>query len=88
MPDEPFLRVCAREAILAGRLPTRPADGTSGSQGRGATCAVCQEKIPESELEMETEFRRDGQAPEVFHFHIRCFAAWEFERTKVPRKDS
>ena len=83
MPDEPFLRVCAREAILAGRLPARYANGTSTGQGRGATCAVGREKIPESELEMEIEFRREGQSSEVFHLHVRCFAAWEFERTKV-----
>jgi hypothetical protein len=34
-------------------------------------------------MEFELEFARaeiDAPAPEYFHVHIRCFAAWEFER--------
>ena len=86
MSDEPFLRVCARKAILAGRLPVRRADGTWGGHGHGATCVVCQEKISESDLEMKLEFWQADLPPEMFHLHIRCFAAWEFERTRMPTK--
>jgi hypothetical protein len=34
------------------------------------------------QLEFEIQFRRDGDNPglDKFHVHIRCFAAWEFER--------
>jgi hypothetical protein len=33
-------------------------------------------------MEFEIEFARDGDNPglDKFHVHIRCFAAWEFER--------
>jgi hypothetical protein len=37
------------------------------------------------EMEFQIEFARDGDNPglDIFHVHIRCFAAWEFERTKA-----
>jgi len=33
----------------------------------------------------EIQFAHDGARPglERFHVHVRCFAAWEFERTKA-----
>jgi hypothetical protein len=33
-------------------------------------------------MEMQVEFSRDGGSPglDIFHIHILCFAAWEFER--------
>ena len=36
-------------------------------------------------MEFEIEFARDGDNPglDKFHVHIRCFAAWEFERPHV-----
>jgi hypothetical protein len=32
--------------------------------------------------EFEIQFERDGDNPglDKFHIHVRCFAAWEFER--------
>lgn len=47
-------------------------------------CAVCDVPVKKEELEFEIEFAREGDHLErdKFHFHIRCFAAWEFERTK------
>jgi hypothetical protein len=35
-----------------------------------------------TEMEFEIQFARDGSNPglDKFHIHIRCFAAWEFER--------
>jgi hypothetical protein len=40
------------------------------------------------EIEFEIEFRQDGatQENEIRHLHPRCFAAWEFERTKVTER--
>jgi hypothetical protein len=34
-------------------------------------------------MEFEIEFAHDGVMPglDKFHVHIRCFAAWELERT-------
>jgi hypothetical protein len=36
-------------------------------------------------MEFEIQFARDGDNPglDKFHVHIRCFAAWEFERRKA-----
>jgi hypothetical protein len=38
-------------------------------------------------MEFEIEFARDGAGTaaglDKFHVHIRCFAAWEFERDKA-----
>jgi hypothetical protein len=35
-------------------------------------------------MELEIQFARDWDNPglDKFHLHVRCFAAWEFERTK------
>jgi hypothetical protein len=38
--------------------------------------------VTKDEKEFEIEFSHDGSNPglDKFHVHIRCFAAWEFER--------
>ena len=56
-----------------------------GGPGVGERCAICGELITRDQLELEIQFARDGAAsdPDTFHVHVRCFAAWEFERTKV-----
>ena len=84
MPDEPILREKAREVIRSGKLPSRQPDRTSGGPGVGAPCTVCGAFITKDQLEFEIEFARDGDNPglDKFHLHIRCFAAWELERTK------
>ena len=85
MPDETALRTKAREAIRTGRMPSRRPDRTWGGPGVGVVCEVCGEAVTKDQLEMQVEFSRDGSsAPpaglEIFHIHVRCFAAWEFER--------
>jgi hypothetical protein len=49
------------------------------------SCQVCGVPIVPDEMEFQIEFARDGDNPglDIFHVHIRCFAAWEFERTKA-----
>jgi len=44
---------------------------------------VCGEAVTKDQLEFEVEFAHDGDNPglDKFHVHVRCFAAWEFERT-------
>ena len=47
---------------------------------------ICQRPVTQDELEMELEYATPtGGNPELatFHLHVRCFAAWEFERKKV-----
>jgi hypothetical protein len=84
MPDEYFLREQAREAIRSGTLPTRKPDRTYGGHGSGIDCAVCGQRMTRDQPEFEIEFSRNGMTAGVdsFHLHPRCYAAWEFERTK------
>jgi hypothetical protein len=85
VPDETLLRDKAREAIRSGKMPSRSADRTYGGPGTRVTCAVCSELITPDQSEVEIEFRRRAVPPNLdrYFLHVRCMAAWEFERTKV-----
>ena len=85
VPDESLLREKARAAVQNGKLPARRPDRTWGGPGVGAECAVCNLPVAKNQMEFEIQFARDGDNPglDKFHVHVRCFAAWEFERTKV-----
>ena len=85
MPDEAILRQQAKAALEAGKMPSRSPDRTWGGPGVGAPCSVCGKPVRADELEFEIQFARDGDNPglDKFHVHLRCFAAWEFERAKV-----
>ena len=85
MPDEPILREKARAAVETGKLPSRAPTRTWGGPGVGADCSVCGVPVGPDEMEFEIQFARDAGKPglDKFHVHIRCFAAWEFERTKT-----
>lgn len=82
MADERTLRQQARAAVQSGKLPNRSPDRTWGGPGVGAACAVCGAPVRRDELEFEIQFAHDGSAPglDKYHLHVRCFAAWEFER--------
>jgi hypothetical protein len=82
MPDEAILRAKAREAVQQGKLPARRADRTWGGPGAGDICSVCAEPIKKDQMEHQIEFARDDDNAGVdkFHVHVRCGAAWEFER--------
>ncbi len=81
MPDEPRLREQARAAVESGKLPSRAPDRTWGGPGVGAECSVCEQPVSKQEMEFEIHFVCDGDADlDNHHVHIRCFAAWEFER--------
>ena len=84
MPDEVRLREQARAAIQSGKLPSRNPDRTWGGPGVVAMCAVCEKAVTKEDMEFEIQFARDGDNPglDKFHVHIRCYAAWEFERNK------
>ena len=85
MPDEPILREKARDAIRSGRLPARRSDRMWGGPGMSASCSVCGEPVRRDQMEFELQFERDDAGPSLdsHHFHVRCFAAWEFERIQV-----
>jgi hypothetical protein len=80
--EEQALRAKAREALKTAKLPHRRPDRTWGGPGIGVACTVCDLPVKRDELEFQIEFARDGANPSLdkHHVHIRCFAAWEFER--------
>jgi hypothetical protein len=80
--DESTLRQMARDALRAGKIPSRPPERMWGGPGSGACCAVCGLLVSREELGFEFEFARNGHGGPGgnFHAHIRCFAAWELER--------
>jgi hypothetical protein len=82
MPDESALRDKARHAVRDGKLPSRAPDRVWGGPGVGAPCSVCQQAVTKDEMEFEVQFARDNDL-DKFHLHRRCFAAWEFERTRA-----
>jgi hypothetical protein len=82
MTDENILREKVRATVQSGKLPGRAPDRTWGGPGVGAECTVCGLPVTKDEMEFEIQFARDGDNPglDKYHVHIRCFAAWEFER--------
>jgi hypothetical protein len=82
--DEQAVRAKVREVLQAGKLPNRKPDRTWGGPGVGAPCSVCDLPATRDQLEFEIEFARDGDNPgrDKYHVHVRCFAAWEFERRR------
>jgi hypothetical protein len=80
--EEQAVRAKVREVLQAGKLPNRRPDRTWGGPGVGGACTVCDMPVTKDEKEFEIEFSHDGSNPglDKFHVHIRCFAAWEFER--------
>ena len=48
----------------------------------GAASSVSDLAIGHDQLEFEIQFAHDGAEPglDKCHVHVRCFAAWEFER--------
>ena len=64
-------------------MPRRDPDGTWGGKGIDVPCAICEERIRPDQLEYELQFGPEGATPvvDLFHLHLRCFAAWEMERS-------
>jgi hypothetical protein len=46
-------------------------------------CSVCDELITPNQSEIVIEFRRVQSGHDDYYLHVRCLAAWEFERTKL-----
>ena len=50
----------------------------------GAPCAICELPVTPEQLEFELEFEMaEAGGVKKLHVHLRCFAAWGVERTKV-----
>ena len=82
MPDEGRLRGLARRAIQSGQLPREPPKIVWAGTGSGVSCAVCAQPITPAEQGMDVHVSLSGGLLEQFHFHLRCYAVWELERTK------
>ena len=80
--EEQALRAKAREVLDTGKLPNGRPDRVWGEPGVGASCAVCELPVQHDQVEFELEFARRGDNADKHHVHIRCFAAWEFERRR------
>ena len=70
-------------ALQAGKIPNRNPDRASRGPGVGARCPICDLGVAGDEL-VEIQFARDGGdiGLDKYDLHIRCYAAWEFERRK------
>jgi hypothetical protein len=79
--DEGALREKAREAVQSGKLTALKPSRTWGGPGSGTPCSVCGEPVRPGQMELEIEYRRDGDAPGLdnYRLHVRCFAVWECE---------
>lgn len=80
--EEQALRAKAREVLDTGKLPNGRPDRVWGGPGAGGSCAVCDLPVQHDQVEFGLEFARRGDNPDKHHVHIRCFAAWEFERRR------
>ena len=85
MPNERRVRDMVRKALQLGIIPARDPDRMWGGNGVGAPCTICGEPVTPDQVEYEVEFAHEGAIPglDKYHVHLRCFAAWEFERTKL-----
>jgi hypothetical protein len=61
----------------------RTARGAAQGSARRARCAGS--PSTKDEKEIEVQFAHDGATPglDKYTLHVRCFAAWEFERVKA-----
>jgi hypothetical protein len=82
MANESLVREQAREAIGLGKLPSHDPDRMWGGHGVGAVCTICRRPVIRNQLEIAAGYARSGPLPGLdwYHLHLRCFAAWEFER--------
>ncbi len=86
--DEATLRKLARDALEKGVLPGGEPHRTWGGPGSGGFCAVCERPIERDQTEFELQFGRDDLGEANPRLHLRCFAAWEFERQHGTTKGS
>lgn len=84
MSDEVQLREDAREALRMGKLTSGQLTRLWGGLGVGAVCAICRRPVSRDQIEVAIEFVRTGPIPglDKYHLHLRCFAAWELERSE------
>jgi hypothetical protein len=82
MDDEPSLRRKARAKIAHAQIPRRPPMRMWGGPSGSVTCAICDQPVAHSEFAVTLLFEPTTAEVrgDVYHVHVRCLAAWEFER--------
>ena len=86
MSNEQPIRPLARKVLHERLMPPHDPEYTWAGAGAGLPCTICGDPITRDQVEYELHFRRHAAAiPRLtgFHLHLRCFAAWEMERTKA-----
>jgi len=81
--SEARLRDIARLFLRSGRLPSTAPRRIWGGPGVGIECRLCELPVTAAQQETQVEIVEDQGMPDVlrvFHFHLRCFAAWALER--------
>jgi hypothetical protein len=85
--DEQDLRAQARKAICSKALPRREPDHTFGGPGNGGPCPVCGAPLGTADMVFDLEFDIAGGRTVDCQVHVRCFAAWEYEREHLSEQD-
>jgi hypothetical protein len=85
MSNEVEVRAQARHALISDKIPRCDPDRTWGGPGADMPCTIRAKRVTVSQMEYELQFRHDGATPDLdrYHLHLRCFSAWEMERTKL-----
>ncbi len=64
----------AREALIKGALPPAENVTTLGGPTSGATCAVCDERIPPNGMVIEVVL--NSEPGRSLCMHVQCHGAW------------
>lgn len=68
----------AREAIEAGKIPSRWLVRFYAGSGSGACCAICDRPVEPNQTEFELDFEQDhGRPGASARVHRECCLAWE-----------
>ena len=75
--------VPSRPVSGPAELPDRDPDRMWGGPSPGGRCAVCRSTLRRGELEIEIEFRRNGDFAEAdrYRVHVGCFSVWQAARS-------
>ena len=81
MPNASLLEQ-ALEALRLGKLPSGQPDRLWGGLGVGVVCIICRNPVARDQIEVAIQFARNEpvRGLDKYHFHLPCFAAWEFAR--------
>ena len=86
MLEQEQIRELARQAVQSGVMPRSVPESAMRGPGFGVRCTLCREPITINQVDHELHFRLPNAVAPLsrFHLHLRCVAAWEMERTKLP----